>query len=270
MNYGDKIVHLRDVMRSKRPLIHHITNFVVMHSTANGTIAIGASPVMAHSSDEVEEMTTAASALVLNIGTLTRNWVDAMILAGKKATERGIPVVLDPVGAGATTLRTNSAKRILDSVKVSVIRGNPAEVAALAGEKAAIRGVDSLSEADEVKHLAPRLADKLSSVVAISGKTDFISDGEGIIACENGDPLLRLVTGTGCLATTAIACFAAVSPDPLIASAGGLAYFGLAAEKAAARAKSPGSFEAALFDSLYDLTPEEIKKGVKLRYEKAV
>jgi len=270
MNYGEKIIELRKKMREKHPLIHHITNFVVMHSTANGTIAIGASPVMAHSQDEVEEMTSFASALVLNIGTLTKEWIDAMILAGRKANERGIPVVLDPVGAGATSLRTDEAKRILDAVKVSVIRGNPAEVATLAGEKAAIQGVDSLQEADEVKHLAPKLARKLSSVVAITGKTDFITDGEVLIACDNGDPMLRLVTGTGCLATTAIACFSTISPDPVIASAAGLSYFGLAGEKAAKRAKSPGSFEVALLDSLYDLTDEEIKEGVKLKYEKAV
>src|SRR5919205_871018 len=141
-------------MRERKPLVHQITNYVVMNETANVTLALGALPVMAHAREEVEEMTALAGALVLNIGTLSPHWVDAMVAAGRAANERGIPVVLDPVGVGATTYRTDTARRILDEVEVTVLRGNAGEVATLVGADAEVRGVESIAAGLEPEELA--------------------------------------------------------------------------------------------------------------------
>ncbi|MCR4403357.1 MAG: hydroxyethylthiazole kinase [Firmicutes bacterium] len=254
-------------VREQAPLVHHITNVVVTNITANVTLAVGASPVMAHALEEVCDMASAASALVLNIGTLTPELVEAMILAGKTANERSIPVVLDPVGAGATPLRTKSVERILSEVRVSVLRGNEAEVSVIGGFGATIKGVDSVSGHHDKASLARETARKLGCVVAVTGAADFVSDGDRLAVVENGHPLLRHVTGTGCMATSVVAAFAAVEGegDLLLATAGALAYYGYAAELAAARSEGPGSFEAALFDCLFNMTPEELGSGLKVR-----
>lgn len=254
-----------EALRQKRPLIHHITNLVVMNTTANATLAIGASPVMAHSPDEVEEMVSLAGALVLNIGTLTREWVHSMIKAGQRANQLSIPVILDPVGAGATSLRTTQALRILEEVKVEIIRGNPAEVLSLSGERGAIKGVESFQEAVEAVKAATSLAAKLKTTLAVTGREDFVTDGKRSVWVSNGHPLMKMVTGTGCIAATVVAAFATVDTDPLSAAATALGYFGLAGEKAAQRSSSPGSFQVALFDSLYDLTESEVRKGIRIR-----
>src|SRR6266516_4079250 len=169
-------------IRERKPLIHQITNYVVMNETANVTLAIGALPVMAHAVEEVEEMASVAGALVLNIGTLSHQWIDAMLLAGKAANAAGVPVVLDPVGVGATRLRTETAKRILDEVDVAVLRGNAAEVAALAGVEAEIRGVESIGAAAEGAELARKAARTLGVVASVTGPTDVVSDGRRTLA----------------------------------------------------------------------------------------
>jgi len=254
-----------EALRKKRPLIHHITNMVVMNTTANATLAIGASPVMAHSPNEVEEMVSFAGALVLNIGTLTRELVQSMIIAGQRANKLSIPVILDPVGAGATSLRTAEALRILEKVKVEIIRGNAAEVLSLGGEKGAIKGVESFQEAVEAVEVATSLAAKLRITLAVTGREDFVTDGKRSVWVSNGHPLMKLVTGTGCIATTVVAAFTTVDPDPLSAAATALGYFGLAGEKGARKSGSPGSFQVALFDALYDLTKREVIAGIRIR-----
>src|SRR5437764_7155789 len=185
-------------LRERKPLVHQITNYVVMNETANATLALGALPVMAHAREEVEEMAGIASALVLNIGTLSERWIEAMLLAGKTAAARGIPIVLDPVGAGATAYRTETAKRILDEVDVTVLRGNAGEVATLAGVEAEVRGVESIGTEGDAAELAGAAAKALGVVASVTAPVDHVSDGERTLSVSNGHELLASVPGTGC------------------------------------------------------------------------
>lgn len=252
-------------IRSNKPLIHNITNFVVMNFTANILLASGASPVMAHAENEVEDMVGFAGSLVLNIGTLTNGWVDSMVKAGHRATELGTPVILDPVGSGATPLRTNSARRIIEETTVSVIRGNASEILSLQDESSKTRGVDSLHSVEEATGAARDLAAELGTTLAITGPVDLITDGRKVLRVSNGHPLMACVTGTGCAATALIGAFAAVDKDPVTATATALAYYGLAGEKAAEVSKGPGSFIVNLLDALYNLTPEDVHSGAKIQ-----
>jgi hydroxyethylthiazole kinase len=261
---SSQIIEARANLREKSPLIHNITNWVVTNLTANVILCVGASPVMAHAREEVAQMASYAGALVLNIGTLTSELIEAMIIAGKSANDHGVPVLLDPVGAGATAMRTDSCLRILDEVDVSIIRGNAAEVMAIIGEEAEIRGVDSLTDSESAENAAKKLAVKRSATVAVTGKTDIITDGDRTYRASNGHPLLGRVTGTGCSATATIGCFASVIEDRTQAAACALSYFGMAGEKAAAKHSAPGSFAVSLLDSLYDLSDAEIKEMAKI------
>jgi hydroxyethylthiazole kinase len=265
--FSKRTIEILREIREKHPLIHHITNFVVMNSTANATLAIGASPVMAHAHEEMEGMSSFAGALNLNIGTLTPYWVDAMLIAGKTAGGRGIPIVLDPVGSGATALRTEAVKRIISEVPVTVIRGNASEIMSLFApeEDIKIRGVDSLESVDAVREGAHRLAGLLKKVIAITGKIDFITNGEQAVEVHNGHPMFSLVTGTGCAATTAISCFCAVEPDPFVATATALGYYGLAGEEAARISTGPGSFQVALYDTLYNISEDTMLEKLKIK-----
>ena len=246
-------------MRAQRPLVHQITNFVVMNETANATLALGALPVMAHAPEEVAAMATVAGALVLNIGTLTREWVDSMILAGRAADRAGVPVVFDPVGVGATQLRTESAQRILHEVAVAVVRGNAAEVATLAGRAALIRGVESVGSTDDIGELARAAARTLGCTVAVTGPIDAVSDGVTTLLVANGDAMLATVSGTGCIASAITGCFAAVNPrQPLRAASEALVALGVAGEDAAERSHGPGTFHAALYDALHLLSPDTV------------
>lgn len=251
-------------VRSAKPLIHNITNYVVMNFTANALLAAGGSPVMAHAENEVEEMVGFAGALVLNIGTLTESWIDSMVKAGGKATELETPIVLDPVGSGATALRTAAAKRILTESAVSVVRGNASEILSLRNENSKTRGVDSLHTVDEAAETATVLAAELGSTLAITGAIDLVTDGERIIRVENGHAMMPNVTGTGCAATALIGAFSAVDSDPVTAASTALAYFGLAGEKAGEMSSGPGSFAVALLDALYQLTPAELEAGCRV------
>ncbi len=251
-------------IRQERPLIHHITNYVVMNDTANLTLHLGGLPVMAHALEEVAEMTSKASALVLNIGTLTLPLVEAMLEAGRKASELGIPIVLDPVGAGATKLRTESALKLLRELKVSVVRGNSGEIGALLGLEAEVRGVESVRGVEDPAGVSRQAAMSWETVVVITGRRDFVSDGERVLGVDNGHPLLTTITGSGCMVTTAIATFAAVEKDYLVAAVGALAFFGLAAELAARKASGPASFKVHLFDELFNLTPEALAEGARI------
>jgi hydroxyethylthiazole kinase len=252
-------------IRERKPLVHQITNYVVMNETANATLALGALPVMAHAREEVEEMASLAAALVLNIGTLSVPWVDAMLAAGRAANQAGAPVVLDPVGSGATSYRTETAQRILDEVDVAVVRGNPAEIATLAGREAEIRGVESIAASDAAGELARAAARKLGTVVAVTGAIDHLSDGQQALEIANGDPLLATITGSGCMSTAVTGCFLAVRPDAsLAAAAEALVAFGVAGEDAARVARGPGSFHAALYDALYALDPATIDERARV------
>jgi hydroxyethylthiazole kinase len=252
-------------LREHRPLVHQITNYVVMNETANATLALGALPVMAHAREEVEEMVALAGALVLNIGTLSPQWVEAMLLAGKAANEHGVPVVLDPVGAGATRFRTETARRLLDQVNVAVLRGNQGEVATLVGVQAEVRGVESIGAVGEPAELARAAARNLGLVASVTGPVDHVSDGDRILAVANGHELLAAVTGTGCMSSAITGCFLAVARDsPLEAAAGALAAFGVAGEDAASDAKGPGSFHVVLYDALAALEPESLDMRSKI------
>jgi hydroxyethylthiazole kinase len=249
---GDSLRRLREA----KPLVHQITNYVVMNETANATLALGALPVMAHAREEVEEMAAIAGALVLNIGTLSPHWVDAMLLAGHVANEHRIPVVLDPVGAGATTYRTETAKRILDEIDVTVLRGNAGEVATLVGVDAEVRGVESIEAGGDPADLARQAGRQLGLVASVTGVVDHVSDGEAVIGIANGHPLMATITGTGCMSSALTGCFLAVNRDaPLAAAAEALVAFGVAGEDAAQGAKGPGSFHVALYDALAALDP---------------
>jgi hydroxyethylthiazole kinase len=246
-------------IRERKPLVHQITNYVVMNETANATLALGALPVMAHAREEVEEMVALAGALVLNIGTLSPHWVDAMLAAGKGANARGTPVVLDPVGAGATSYRTETAKRILNELDVTVVRGNAGEIATLVGREAEVRGVESIGAGGEAAELAREAARMLGVVASVTGPVDHVSDGETVLAVANGHELLGTVTGTGCMSSALTGCFLAGKPEePLAAAAEALAAFGVAGEDAARDAKGPGSFHVNLYDALAALDPDTL------------
>jgi hydroxyethylthiazole kinase len=251
-------------LREKKPLIHNITNYVVMNYTANALLAMGASPVMAHAQNEVEDMVSCGGALVLNIGTLTDDWIRSMIKAGKKASQLETPIVLDPVGSGATPLRTNSAKSIISETRITVIRGNASEILSLRDENSKTKGVDSIHSVDDAAEAARNLAEELHTTLAITGPVDLITDGKRIIRVSNGHPLMAYVTGTGCTATTTIGAFLAVDNDPLSATATALSFFGLAGEIAAETASAPGSFMIQMLDALYTITPEQLRDGCRI------
>jgi hydroxyethylthiazole kinase len=252
-------------LRETRPLVHHITNFVVMNDTANVTLHVGASPVMAHAKQEVVEMVAMAGVLVLNPGTLEPDWVEAMLLAGRRANERGIPIVLDPVGAGATGYRTETNQHLLRELRPAIVRGNAGEIGSLAGTGGEVKGVDSIGAPDRPEQTAMHAARTWSTVVAITGERDLISDGERLLAVDNGDRWLTTLTGTGCIATTIVGAFAAVEPDHLLAAAAALSCYGLAAELAAKEAQGPASFKAALFDELYRASAPRLVEGARIR-----
>lgn len=251
-------------LRAKRPLIHHITNVVTVNDCANATLAIGASPTMTWAPEEVEEMAAASSALVLNLGTLQPWTVEAMERAGKAAAAAGVPIVLDPVGAGGTTYRTEAAISLVRSLPVAVIRGNLSEITCLAAHQSGVNpGVDSHGTTAVSSELITNLAGILGTTVAITGAVDAISDGRRSVLLGNGSDLLPYVTGTGCMTTSLIASFAAVS-EPFTAAAAGILSMGIAGEMAAAMGTDPGpgSFHIQLIDVLYHLKPESyLTKG---------
>ncbi|HUT38220.1 MAG TPA: hydroxyethylthiazole kinase [Methanoregula sp.] len=251
-------------VREKRPLIHHITNYVTVNDCANITISAGAAPVMADAPEEVCEMVTFAGALVLNIGTLNKGQIESMLLAGGMANDRQIPVILDPVGAGATCFRTTSAQRLIDELKITILKGNAGEIGTLAGAEALVRGVDSHGVTGDLVKIAKHYAKRAGMTVVISGATDIVTDGRRILLVENGHPMLGRISGTGCMAASVTGAFAAVADDPVLAAAAALAAFGIAGEKAAAGARGPYSFKTALFDEMAALKPEDLETGARI------
>jgi len=237
-------------MAERRPLVHHITNWVTISDCAQVTRRWGCLPVMAHACEEVEEMVALARALVLNIGTLTPELVDAMLVAARKANSLKVPVILDAVGAGATRLRTEQALRLLGDSRIDILKGNAGEIATLAGVRAEVRGVESISVGSGVAETAKALAAKLGNVVAVTGRLDYVSDGRRVWAIGYGHEMMGRIVGTGCMSTSTVGCFAAAGGDLPEATARGLAAFKKAGELAALSARGPGEFVPSLFDAI--------------------
>lgn len=259
---ASEIIDDLETIRRNSPLVHNITNFVVMNTTANALLAIGASPVMAHAEPEAAEMTGIASALVINIGTLSDPWINSMLAAGRKAKEKNIPVVFDPVGAGATNYRTETAHSIISTVHPSIIRGNASEIMAMAEKTVKTKGVDSTSSSNEAIGAAAILNKKSGSVICISGKYDYIvyNKGDDLIKITNGDAMMQNVTGMGCTASALCGAFAAVNHQYEKAAAHAMAVMGIAGEIAGKKSKGPGSFQMNFIDTLYQLSEKDIRQ----------
>ncbi len=255
-----------DIMRIREsaPLVHNITNYVVMNTTANALLALGASPVMAHAEEEVAEMVGLARALVINIGTLSAPWIRAMHKAARRAQELGVPIVLDPVGAGATHFRTQSTHELIAQVAPTIIRGNASEIKAVALAGGSTKGVDSTISSDAALDAAKQLSEAYHCVVCVSGATDYITANGRVIRVHNGHPMMPKVTGMGCIATALCGAFAAVNVAPLAATAHAMAVMGIAGELAAAQARGPGSLQLHFLDALYNLTQEQIAEHLKI------
>ncbi|MCB2291825.1 hydroxyethylthiazole kinase [Clostridium sp. CS001] len=278
MEINKKIVELLKKVREKNPLVHHITNYVTVNDCANITLAIGGSPVMADDINEVRDMVSLASSFVINIGTLNSRSVESMIAAGKIANELEIPVILDPVGAGATTYRTETAKKIIDEVKLSVVRGNLSEVKVLCGIESKTKGVDTSndepsneSELIDKKEMAKAFASKLNAVVAITGEVDIITDGKTLYTIENGHKIMCKVTGTGCMCTSLIGSFLGVSDNNLLAALAGTVSMGIAGEIAYEGldkvSGGTGTLKVKIIDVIYNLSEATIMERSKINEE---
>jgi hydroxyethylthiazole kinase len=252
-------------IRAEAPVVHNITNYVVMNTTANALLALGASPVMAHAEEEVEEMTAIARSLVINIGTLSKPWIAAMFQAGEAARRLARPIVLDPVGAGATAFRTDTARRLLAELSPAIVRGNASEIRALAYDERSTRGVDSARESEDAAQAADALCARYGCVVATSGAVDLISSGGMTSRIFNGHPMMPKVTGMGCTASALAGAFAAVNPSARDAAVNAMAVMGIAGELAAEHSPGPGTFLPRFIDALYLLKESDIRERLKAR-----
>ncbi|MCB2296522.1 hydroxyethylthiazole kinase [Clostridium tagluense] len=278
MEINKKIIELLNSVKEKNPLVHHITNYVTVNDCANITLAIGGSPVMAEDINEVSDMVSLSSSLVINIGTLNSSSVQSMIQAGKRANELNIPVILDPVGAGATSYRTETAKKIIDGVKLAVIRGNLSEIKTIYGVNSKTKGVDSSesvsengNELIEEKKMARALASKLNTVVAITGVVDIITDGKTLYTASNGHKIMAKVTGTGCMCTSLIGCYLGSGDNNLLAALAGIVSMGIAGEIAYEGLDKnnggTGTLKVKILDAIYNLSQIEIIERSKINEE---
>jgi len=252
-------------LRAKNPLIHNITNFVVMNYTANALLAVGASPVMAHAVEEVEDMVSIAGALVINIGTLSPLWVEGMKKAMRAAKSFGKPIVLDPVGAGATGYRNAVLSELLQAASPTLIRGNGSEILALAGSNVRTKGVDSTASSTDSLEAARLLSNQFGCVVSVSGATDIIVRGDKVAFVDNGVSLMTKVTGMGCSASAIAGAFCAVQKDAFEAAVSAAAVMGVSGEKAFEKSQLPGSFQIAFLDALADVNARDLEKLLKVR-----
>ncbi|CAH1222269.1 MULTISPECIES: hydroxyethylthiazole kinase [unclassified Paenibacillus] len=257
-------------VRTQNPLVHNITNIVVAPFTANGLLALGASPFMAYAHEEVADVAKMAGAVVLNIGTLNEDVVTSIRLAGRAANTHSVPVVFDPVGAGATAYRTETARKLVHELQLTVLRGNVAEVANVIGENWEIKGVDAGHGKGDRIHIAERAAKQLGCIAAVTGQEDVVSDGETTYVIGNGHALLTRVTGAGCLLSSVIGAFAAIAEpgrERLDSIAEALAFYGIAAEQAAERTaqQGPGSFQIELLNQLAQVTPALVTERSQIR-----
>ncbi|MFN1547740.1 hydroxyethylthiazole kinase [Vibrio natriegens] len=257
----ENITQALTAVRQQKPLVVNITNYVVMNNTANALLAIGASPIMAHSKQEMAEMMSFAGALVINIGTLDSEWIPRMIFAVEQANANGKVVVLDPVGCGASTLRTETSRQIARLADKLIIRGNASEIIALAGEQAQSKGVDSLDSSDAALGAAQFLVAEYGANVVISGETDYIVTKSQTVTLGNGHEMMPYVTGMGCTLSALTGAFAAVGDETGLAAA---AVLGVAGEIAAEQARGPGSLQLTLLDELYQLDEQTLAKRLKL------
>lgn len=259
------IIQQLELLRAMRPLVHNITNMVVMNNTANALLAIGASPVMAHAKQEVKEVLDIASSLVINIGTLTVETAESMLIAAQYANQIGRPWVLDPVGAGISQLRNELIQKLMQ-LSPTVIRGNASEIQALHNfEQASSKGVDSTTSSDSALAAGKALQQSLGSIICISGEIDYIISDSEIVEIANGHPMMTQVTGLGCSSTALIGAFLGLGKVPFEEAIAGVATLSLAGELAHNLATGPGSLQLHLYDSLYNLTPESIKKHLKIK-----
>lgn len=278
MEISKKISEALCSVREKNPLVHHITNYVTVNDCANITLAIGGSPVMADEIAEVRDMVSLASAFVINIGTLNSRTVEAMLEGGKRANELNIPVILDPVGAGATPYRTEVAKKIIEEIKLTVIRGNLSEIKTLYGIKTQTKGVDSGDSIDDnvdeftmAKEIAKAFANKLNTVVAITGAVDIITDGKILYTAHNGHKIMSRITGTGCMCTSLIGSYLGATDSSLIAALAGIASMSIAGETAYEgldkNCDGTGSLKVKIIDAIYNLDEKVILERGKIYEE---
>ena len=252
-------------IRAEAPVVHNITNYVVMNTTANALLALGASPVMAHAEEEVAEMTAIARSLVINIGTLSAPWIAAMFRAGEAARRNARPVILDPVGAGATVFRTATARNLLAELSPAIVRGNASEIRALAYDERSTRGVDSAHQPEDAAQAADALSARYGCVVVTSGAVDLISSPGMTARVCNGHPMMPKVTGMGCTASALTGAFAAVNASARDAAVNAMAVMGIAGELAAGHSRGPGTFLVRFLDALYLLNESDIRQRVKVR-----
>ena len=260
----DAIAHLLEQVRERQPVVHAMTNWVTGSDVANVLHTMGARPILAVALEEVTDITSNADALVLNLGTPTPQRVEAMLKAGHRANTLGRPVIFDPVGVGASRFRIDATRHILSELRLTIIKGNRAEIGMLTGTGGQLRGVDAATGPEDLRIAGEVLSRQTKAVVIISGQHDLVVDGEKAVVVENGHPLMGQVTGTGCMLSALIAAFAAVEDKPMVAAIGAVACFGLAGERAGHRARGPGTFKAELLDSLFALTPDDVRSGVRI------
>lgn len=257
-------------IRHQAPLVHNITNYVAMNTTANALLALGASPVMAHAQEEVANMVGIAKALVINIGTLSEKWIESMQKAMLQAKSCGVPIVLDPVGAGATAYRTETARQLLSVAPVAIIRGNASEIMAIVQTDPGLeiglvsKGVDSISDSESAVDAARELNRVLGAVVCITGETDFIVSNDIIAKVKNGHTMMPRVTGLGCTASALCGAFLGINISAFAAAVNAMVVMGIAGELAAEQAKGPGSLQLHFIDTLYTLTESDIIKRIRL------
>ncbi len=254
-------------VREQSPLVHSLTNLVVMNNTANALLAAGASPIMSHAVPELRDMVALCAASVVNIGTLDPSFVEAAKVTLRSAHELGKPVILDPVGAGATQYRNQVVAELLETSIPGFIRGNAGEIVTLAGLQVESRGVDSAVASEDSVGMACGLAGRLGCVVSVSGATDVITDGRRIGYVDNGDPMMTKVTGLGCTASALLGAFAAVQTDGFIAALSAATFLGVCGELAAKRSVGPGSLQMHLYDVMYTLSEDQFRSAVKVRVE---
>jgi hydroxyethylthiazole kinase len=257
-------------LRAAAPLVHNITNFVAMSTMANVQLAIGASPAMLHARDEVAEFAPLAAALTINIGTLSQEWLAGMLDAAAAANSADRPWVLDPVAVGATSFRRRAAEQLL-ALGPRVIRGNASEIIALAqltggGDRSAQagKGVDAADPVEAAEAAANALAQGTGALVAVTGAIDLLTDGHHRAYVANGHPLMPRVTALGCALTGVIGAFLGAGSAPFAGTLAGLAYYGLAGERAAASAAGPGSFASAFLDALAAIEPDQLDEGARI------
>ena len=248
----------------QQPLVHHLTNWVTIYECAAVVKTFGGSPIMAHSSEEVADISSMSSSLVLNIGTLTTEFVDMMKLATHAANDKNIPVILDVCGAGATAFRDRKSFELLDEYRIDIIKGNASEIARIAGEHVRSKGVDTGDISNDMLAVAGRLARERKCTVAVTGREDVIVDKDRHFIVKNGHEIMSHIVGTGCMTTSVLGTFAAVESDHAIAAAAGLCCFGIAAEIAVGVSQGAGTFKVNLFDAIYNLSREDIESRKKI------